>query len=47
MYKVEYALTPQGKNFIPVLDVMGEWGKKYMKKQSEQNYSTQVNKEEL
>ena len=46
--KVEYSLTPQGKSFIPVLDVMGEWGKEYMeKKQSEKNYSTQVNKEEL
>ncbi|MFA1712917.1 winged helix-turn-helix transcriptional regulator [Peribacillus frigoritolerans] len=46
--KVEYSLTPQGKSFIPVLDIMGEWGKEYMeKKQSEQYYSTQVNKEEL
>ena len=41
--KVEYSLTPQGKSFIPVRDIMGEWGKK----QCEQNYSTQVNKEDL
>lgn len=30
--KVGYSLTPQGKSFIPVLDIMGEWGKKYMEK---------------
>ena len=29
--KVEYSLTPKGKSFIPVLDIMGEWGKKHMK----------------
>ncbi|MFF2455210.1 winged helix-turn-helix transcriptional regulator [Peribacillus simplex] len=44
--KVEYSLTPQGKSIIPVLDIMGEWGKNYMKKKSEQNYSTPVNKKE-
>lgn len=39
--KVEYSLTPQGKSFIPELDIMGEWGKKYMeKKQKEQKDST-------
>lgn len=27
--KVEYSLTPLGKSFIPILDSMGEWGKKY------------------
>jgi DNA-binding HxlR family transcriptional regulator len=27
--KVEYSLTPIGKSFIPILDSMGEWGKKY------------------
>ncbi|MFE4239865.1 winged helix-turn-helix transcriptional regulator [Peribacillus butanolivorans] len=38
--KVEYSLTPQGKSFIPALDIMGEWGKKYMeKKQKEQKDS--------
>ena len=25
--KVEYSLTDKGKSFIPVLDLMGEWGK--------------------
>lgn len=35
--KVEYSLTPQGTSFIPALEIMGEWGKKYMeKKQNEQ-----------
>lgn len=29
--KVEYSLTPKGKSFIPVLDIMGEWGKKHRK----------------
>jgi DNA-binding HxlR family transcriptional regulator len=29
--KVEYSLTPKGKSFIPVLNIMGEWGKKHMK----------------
>lgn len=39
--KVEYSLTPQGKSFIPALDIMGEWGKKYMeKKQKEQKDSS-------
>lgn len=27
--KVEYSLTPLGQSFIPILDSMGEWGKKY------------------
>jgi DNA-binding HxlR family transcriptional regulator len=27
--KVEYSLTPLGKSFIPILNSMGEWGKKY------------------
>ena len=27
--KVEYSLTAKGKSFIPILDSMGEWGKKY------------------
>lgn len=27
--KVEYSLTPLGKSFIPILESMGEWGKKY------------------
>ncbi|MGM9943527.1 MAG: winged helix-turn-helix transcriptional regulator [Lysinibacillus sp.] len=30
--KVEYSLTPQGKSFIPALDMMGEWGKEYIEK---------------
>jgi DNA-binding HxlR family transcriptional regulator len=29
--KVEYSLTPKGKSFIPVLDIMGEWGKEHVK----------------
>ncbi|TXK84453.1 helix-turn-helix domain-containing protein [Paenibacillus sp. N3.4] len=29
--KVEYSLTNSGKSFIPILDSMGEWGKKYVK----------------
>lgn len=27
--KVEHSLTPEEKSFIPVLDIMGEWGKTY------------------
>ncbi|QHT58585.1 helix-turn-helix transcriptional regulator [Paenibacillus lycopersici] len=27
--KVEYSLTDGGRNFIPILEKMGEWGKKY------------------
>lgn len=39
--KVEYSLTPQGKSFIPVLDIMGDWGKTYIeKKQMEQKDSS-------
>ncbi|MGE7094451.1 winged helix-turn-helix transcriptional regulator [Lysinibacillus sp. NPDC048646] len=34
--KVEYSLTLLGKNFIPVLDIMGEWGKKYMEKKQKE-----------
>ncbi|GAA3330669.1 hypothetical protein GCM10020331_084180 [Ectobacillus funiculus] len=26
--KVEYSLTPKGISFVPILDIMGEWGKK-------------------
>jgi DNA-binding HxlR family transcriptional regulator len=29
--KVEYSLTPLGQSFIPILDSMGEWSKKYLK----------------
>ncbi|GGH78583.1 DNA-binding HxlR family transcriptional regulator [Pullulanibacillus pueri] len=29
--KVEYSLTPKGVSFIPILDMMGEWGKKHLK----------------
>ena len=39
--KVEYSLTPQGNSFIPVLDIMSEWGKTNMeKKQKEQKNSS-------
>ncbi|PLR85308.1 winged helix-turn-helix transcriptional regulator [Bacillus sp. V33-4] len=31
--KVEYSLTPTGKSFIPILDRMGEWGKKHLENQ--------------
>ncbi|GAA3412335.1 winged helix-turn-helix transcriptional regulator [Paenibacillus hodogayensis] len=27
--KVEYSLTDAGKSFIPILENMGEWGRKY------------------
>ena len=27
--KVEYSLTDAGRSFIPILESMGEWGKKY------------------
>lgn len=27
--RVEYSLTALGKSFIPILNSMGEWGKKY------------------
>jgi len=29
--KVEYSLTEKGVSFIPILDLMGEWGKKHYK----------------
>lgn len=29
--KVEYSLTPKGISFIPILEMMGEWGKKHLK----------------
>lgn len=35
--KVGYSLTLLGKNFIPVLDIMGEWGKNYMEKKNKRN----------
>jgi DNA-binding HxlR family transcriptional regulator len=28
--KVEYSLTDIGQSFMPILDVMGEWGKDYI-----------------
>ncbi|EJD6082928.1 MULTISPECIES: winged helix-turn-helix transcriptional regulator [Providencia] len=30
--KVEYSLTPRGKTLIPVLNMMCEWGNKYVTK---------------
>jgi DNA-binding HxlR family transcriptional regulator len=27
--KVEYSLTDAGKSFMPILESMGDWGKKY------------------
>jgi DNA-binding HxlR family transcriptional regulator len=30
--KVEYSLTDLGKDFVPVMDKMCEWGKKYINK---------------
>ena len=27
--RVEYALTPKGRDFIPILEQMAEWGAKY------------------
>jgi DNA-binding HxlR family transcriptional regulator len=27
--KVEYSLTDAGRSFLPILESMGEWGKKY------------------
>ncbi len=41
--KVEYSLTPEGKSFIPVLEIMGEWGKKYMKKKQKEQKSATPN----
>jgi len=29
--KVEYSLTPRGESLIPILDLMYDWGKEYMK----------------
>lgn len=29
--RVEYALTPKGRDFIPILEQMAEWGAKYPK----------------
>ncbi len=40
--KVEYSLTPQGKSFIPALNIMGEWGKKYMEKKTKRTKNSQT-----
>lgn len=37
--KDEYSLTTQGKSFIPVLNTMEEWGKKYRKKNNRKKIS--------
>ncbi len=29
--KVEYSLTEKGKTIFPILDLMGEWGREYLK----------------
>ncbi|MFC0212664.1 winged helix-turn-helix transcriptional regulator [Paenibacillus chartarius] len=29
--KVEYSLTPRGESLIPILDLMYDWGKQYLK----------------
>ena len=35
--KVEYSLTETGKSFMPVLDVVCNWGKEYLKFKAETN----------
>jgi DNA-binding HxlR family transcriptional regulator len=32
--KVEYSLTEAGQMFLPILESMGEWGKKYARSRS-------------
>lgn len=42
--KVEYSLTNAGENFIPILQSMGEWGKKYtISKMNEEKKNTTGN----
>lgn len=33
--KVEYSLTPQGESLIPALNMLGEWGKKYIQEKQQ------------
>lgn len=32
--RVEYSLTPIGCKFLPVIDLMGEWGNEYLEEKS-------------
>jgi Predicted transcriptional regulators len=34
--KVEYSLTPWGDSLIPILDLMYQWGKDYMRERGDQ-----------
>lgn len=40
--KVEYSLTAAGKQFIPILESMGEWGKKYAISKKEEFLSVKL-----
>lgn len=34
--KVEYSLTPRGESLIPILDLMYEWGKEYIRESGQE-----------
>ncbi|MFB9326659.1 winged helix-turn-helix transcriptional regulator [Paenibacillus aurantiacus] len=34
--KVEYSLTPRGESLIPILDLMYEWGKTYIRESGQE-----------
>ena len=40
--KVEYSLTDIGQSFIPILDVIGKWGKSYIKRKLKTNKEENV-----
>ncbi len=40
--KVEYSLTEQGKTLLPIIDLMYEWGKDYMKNVVSQSAADQT-----
>lgn len=36
--RVEYSLTPRGIKFIPIIDMMEEWGAEYIKEVGDKEY---------
>jgi DNA-binding HxlR family transcriptional regulator len=37
--KVEYSLTPIGRKFLPIINIMGQWGNEYLEARKAERYT--------